>query len=543
MPTIRCPNCNSEVSESTPFCPSCGNSLYALCVECGAPVEPVAKFCGNCGAKLTQDTQPIKQMRWMCGPGELARRVEERDLEGIVRKGLIVEHGTRAVLLQEGRLAGTLDPDCYNISTFKKRFMSFDFNVPATVILLQAADIDLNFEIPRLLSKEDVELSVQCKLVQGIEKPEFFFTNLLRQRQVFTKSDLQGFLQQEITNVLQPLIRAESVKDLYANVPLRKNIEQALESDMRVTLERNGLRLIQLRFIDYLSDTLEKVRSQNPDDFVAVEAEELEQKRRELATTILSRETMEELKRRRVEADKYNYLVELDKEKLLTDQEKRELADSLEDYDLTRKFFVNKTKLLNNQKCERLINEFRRDEEWKDKELKFREKRERNKLFDEFKKTILENQRIEQDNKAAYIKQLEERGPDALIAGMDPERVREYLEYQEKLKEIEVEKVKAGSVLDEKTRDLYERMVADRDKMFEQMLNAMVKMQPTTSVVSPGGGGGGMWGHGGGPTVVQLGAQPGGSGEQASKTCPNSSCGEPVKPGEKFCGHCGMALS
>ena len=539
MPTTKCPGCKADVDTSRKFCPNCGNCMHVLCAQCGAAFRPGANFCGSCGTKLSHDAKPIKNMRWMCGPDMIARRIEEQDLEGIFRKGLVVEHGTRAIFLQEGRLAGILEPGFYTISTFKEKILSFNFSVPSTVILIRAADIELDFEIPRFFSKEEIELSVRCKMVQNVEKPEFFFTNLLQQRIAFSKSDLQRFLEQEMANVLQPLIRAESVKDLYANAELKKRIELALESEMRITLERSGLRLIQLRFIDYLSETLDKVRAEYPQHFILEEKEELEQKRRELATKILSRETMEELKKLRIETDKYNYLSEIDKEKLLTDHEKKQLADSIEDYELVRKFFVNRTKILNTQECERLINEFSREETKKDEDLKIATKREKMKLFDEFKKVILENKKIEQENKAEYISQLEERGPDALIAGMEPDRVSEYLKYLESKDKVEIEKAKAGAVFDEKTKELYEKMASDRDEMFKYVLDTLTGMRPTTTIVP--GGGGSPWG--GGPTVVhqESPAQPG--GVQASGVCPNSECGRPVTPDEKFCSHCGAALA
>ena len=52
-----CPNCQTEISAESLFCPSCGMKMEKeakniTCSSCGAKLEEGARFCVNCGAKL-----------------------------------------------------------------------------------------------------------------------------------------------------------------------------------------------------------------------------------------------------------------------------------------------------------------------------------------------------------------------------------------------------------------------------------------------------------------------------------------------------------
>lgn len=58
---IACPSCQSQVSQGSKFCPSCGAAIVVTpppaaatssCPKCGKPVAAGAKFCPECGQKL-----------------------------------------------------------------------------------------------------------------------------------------------------------------------------------------------------------------------------------------------------------------------------------------------------------------------------------------------------------------------------------------------------------------------------------------------------------------------------------------------------------
>ena len=54
----KCPNCNSEISDDSRFCPVCGKQL-SVCPQCGTEIAPGARFCPTCGKNLTDTSAPV----------------------------------------------------------------------------------------------------------------------------------------------------------------------------------------------------------------------------------------------------------------------------------------------------------------------------------------------------------------------------------------------------------------------------------------------------------------------------------------------------
>ena len=54
----KCPNCNSEISDDSRFCPVCGKQL-SVCPQCGTDIAPGARFCPTCGKNLTDTSAPV----------------------------------------------------------------------------------------------------------------------------------------------------------------------------------------------------------------------------------------------------------------------------------------------------------------------------------------------------------------------------------------------------------------------------------------------------------------------------------------------------
>lgn len=50
---MKCPYCNSEISDNSMFCGSCGKKLpqQKECVKCGKIIDDISDYCPYCGAK------------------------------------------------------------------------------------------------------------------------------------------------------------------------------------------------------------------------------------------------------------------------------------------------------------------------------------------------------------------------------------------------------------------------------------------------------------------------------------------------------------
>ena len=75
---MKCPQCQTENSDSRNFCRECGNKLGLICPHCSSENLPGDKFCGSCGGDLraTTPSPPLDRSRpASCTPKHLADQI------------------------------------------------------------------------------------------------------------------------------------------------------------------------------------------------------------------------------------------------------------------------------------------------------------------------------------------------------------------------------------------------------------------------------------------------------------------------------------
>lgn len=134
---MRCPKCNFPVLPKFDKCPKCGTPLKeeasasrpATDFDFDAPApKPAANnldFDAPAAARVVSKVpQPVDGVSiisgkavWSLGPGQLARRVTEREMAdcGAVR-GVVVQDGVTAAVFSDGKLVQTLDGGIYRFS-------------------------------------------------------------------------------------------------------------------------------------------------------------------------------------------------------------------------------------------------------------------------------------------------------------------------------------------------------------------------------------------------------------------------------------------
>lgn len=574
MATIKCPQCEKEQPSDAKFCGNCGNNLRGTCENCGEVIPLDSKFCNFCGKPAKSDVEPVKNRRWACLSNHLFQRIDEEDLQGSLRKGLIVEFGQRAMLINEGQNAGTLDQGFYNLSTFGKRITTLNFAAPTSVYIYPTGAQDLRFKIDDLFTKEEVKVGVECVVTVRLEKPEFFLNQLMHGRQRYTIEDLQTYLVDELRNILQPVLHQRSVKELYGNEALKRSIEQTMDTNLRETLSKRGIALDQLRFIDYTSETWDRVREKYPDLFMGVEKEVIDARWGDLHNKILDRKFAQEMAARRTFQDRYNYLSELDKERLLTDMDKQELIFALKgkntDLEVAQKVkeleaegrlqeirdnmdLKHRLALATSDvEAKQVLDEYYRVKQIKDAKAAYEIQSDRLKLFEAWKRSKVEIDKLEKDAKADYIAKLAAQGPEALMVGVSEEeasRLKNVLEMKlaEKLTPEQLLAFKSADSPHLATawqeyfkhhsgaevRQMYEKMLEDKNEMINRFTEFASRMTQTLgeartphTVLTPMG-------------TVAYGPTPG----YQAPVIVCAGCQTKNDQNVKFCKNCGQAIS
>jgi hypothetical protein len=271
----KCSNCGAEVSRDAIFCGQCREPApraKIVCPACGAEMRGSAKFCSQCRTQVgpkSDKASPVDSLnRWKRSPAEFAHRIEAADLNSTLQAGIVVEPGTRALIFQGGALAGAVTAGTFDLS---RPLPGVNTAQPATAILIDEGDTGISLLFSDQRTQEEVPVDVIAEVTVRLSDAVLFHTNLMHGRESLSLATLADMLWSAGANVVQSCLRNAAVRDLDGNLPLKTQLEQDLRTHIGQTLARNGIELVDLRFLDFQSPLYDKIRQRRAATFLAQE--------------------------------------------------------------------------------------------------------------------------------------------------------------------------------------------------------------------------------------------------------------------------------
>lgn len=256
--------CEHRVRKGSQFCPKCGGAApkgLSVCGACGSEVAQTSKFCWKCGCELADMAKPlVLNDRWSRRPGDFAVRIDKQDIKGWLAKPLIIEHGTRALLFQNGLCKGELGEGSYDTGGFLKRLVHFNLDMHACVVLVEAGDVVIDLENGQLWTADKMELASTERLVLRIADPDAMFVNIFKGSNRVGLDELECQLAGEVQMLLAGIVGEFAAEDLFTGDDARNEVETQLRYTMATTLGRLGLELVQLRFVSFSGEAYEALR-------------------------------------------------------------------------------------------------------------------------------------------------------------------------------------------------------------------------------------------------------------------------------------------
>ena len=345
------------------FCGVCGERISGgqiKCPSCGTVNDSASSFCGKCGGSLKKaPSADIEHMRWQRGVDDFATRVDVDDLPGVLKKGIIVEQGTKALLFINGALAEVLQPGMYDLGGLASKLRNFEPYRTGTAILVDAGDVEIQLNITGVYTKDPLNIDITCKAVAQIENPTFFFNNLMKGRVSYLVSELRSSLYDELQNAFNEAIGKKSVTDLNWDLSLKHQFEVSVENHLRTTFQRNGLSFIQLRTIDYKFKRYDEVKKVYEEAFVLVSQDEAELQKRKRLFDVYDQKQLQDIfeQTKEVQYREQRQRVWADMRALVNSDKMNEIksADDLEAY----LHEINKGKYLREDEVQELLNTFK----------------------------------------------------------------------------------------------------------------------------------------------------------------------------------------
>jgi len=273
----KCPQCGGRVRKAARFCSGCGApSVRAdtTCGVCGAELALTSQFCWKCGAD--QEAMPAPNVighRWVRNAEDFAVRVDDVDVPGLLTKGIMIEHGTRAILFQQGKYMGELHEGIRDIGGLLQRINHFNTNVPASIVIMDAGDIAMDLDVSDIRTAENIPVSAFARVVLNVSDPDSLFLNLFKAKKRYTLVELRESLVLELKNTVEIAGAGYSAHDLFGNPQLRQTMETDIQQLMDDIVNRVGLKIVQLRIMRFESPAFEEIRKEKGE--IAVEKEKV----------------------------------------------------------------------------------------------------------------------------------------------------------------------------------------------------------------------------------------------------------------------------
>lgn len=225
---------------------------------------PQAKFCGVCGQVLDSDAPPaLAKNAWVRQAGDIAARVDASDLKGLFMRGLIVEPGTTALLVDGGAVKGLLQPGTHNMDNLEKRlrdWLQTGIGSQVAALLVSIVPLDLEFNAGGVFTSDPIGVGVRTHVQVEIKDPGVFAINMLRGRDRFTQTDLTGYLYPQVSSVIDSFIHRLTVQQLADDLSLKDKLELALVENLAQTFGQAGLQFNFVRALEFNLEHLDKIK-------------------------------------------------------------------------------------------------------------------------------------------------------------------------------------------------------------------------------------------------------------------------------------------
>jgi hypothetical protein len=286
---MDCPSCGGRLPDGAQYCKHCGEEVTITCRNCGASVPARANFCPACRADLTESgaTQssdgPLR-----LEPREFAHRLEGDILDGSGffawlnrRKEIEIETGNQALFLENGQLVDTLGPGRHTLESLGQRIMELRRSNSLTVFLVERGDTTVDIAVDDIRTASEYPVTVYVELVFAIDDAERFVRSMLADRDAVTAGTFGTILGRAVRDELQATLAEYEPDELYGNRELTQRLRQDIERQCRSTLERNGLRLVELRSFEY-DDDRDEIRQDRKQVEIRKERENIKDDQAEL---------------------------------------------------------------------------------------------------------------------------------------------------------------------------------------------------------------------------------------------------------------------
>jgi hypothetical protein len=235
----------------------------------------------------------VENNRWAVSDDQFAVSIRIEDVSAFFSRQLVIEPGTRAVIIDSGQSLGELSAGTYTIESFAER-LKFWSRKQCTAILTREEDIVLELDtdyLGRVLTAEQLAVNAEIRLTIQLNDVSLFLKNLMGPRDGYSISELEQMIVPVAKQALWSAAGRMSITEL-TGPDVRDELNANMEQALGVSLSRYGLRFTSVQLAELYHQGYDENREET--GRLWLQADSL--KHREQEIEIASQERLIELK-------------------------------------------------------------------------------------------------------------------------------------------------------------------------------------------------------------------------------------------------------
>lgn len=277
---INCTNCDKKIPSNSKFCPHCGEPApkpksTIACYNCKEKIPVSSNFCPYCSVEIDTKKEARTQSKKTMSPevwnrqsqDVFAQRISLSKSSQILTNGLIVEPGTKAIILIDGAIQEEIEAGRYSlvqgpIERLKSYLGSLGGQIKPEInaLLVDTEDNFLRYNPESSYkSKDTIDLNVDLSLSLIISNPVNFLIRVLKGKDIFKNDDLLNFIKDILNDSISSNIRRYNFEEITINQEIQSKIRNSIIEDLRKRLDRFGLFSLDVSSFMLSNDSLAKV--------------------------------------------------------------------------------------------------------------------------------------------------------------------------------------------------------------------------------------------------------------------------------------------
>ena len=223
-----------------PVCDSCGNVTaitWKFCRYCGSPAVGILSFDQLIAGLIRESSDIFVPSEEMERTSLILRFPLARDAD-LTGRAVAIQDGQKAVIIRTNVAPEVIDPQTYPLSG-----NASPDGEDSQILLFRQLSKLLEIEIPDLLSKDPLPVTIRCSLEVKIENPATFSSEVFTDGDIYTSVHLTDWIFGVIEKICKDFMTSRVVRDFRVDDSMAKALCAQITSLCGSAIEGFGLQI------------------------------------------------------------------------------------------------------------------------------------------------------------------------------------------------------------------------------------------------------------------------------------------------------------